>query len=354
VFFDVGCAAHDGADVDGSAAPDDRQDLIGRTLDGRFAVTARIGGGGTGLVFEGVCMHTGQILAIKTLRPSLCRHLDLGTRLKREVEVSRRVLHPGVVRILGEGTLSDGTPYLVMPRLNGESLVRLLQRYGELPPATIMMLANRVASILHSAHTAGYVHRDIKPEHIHLSKSARGELCVHLLDFGVCWSAHASPEEKSREAGRVFGTPRYVSPEQAAGETLIDGRADLFGLGVVMFEALTGCVPFSAPSVAKLLLCIIRDDAPRVRDMIEVEPEIDNLVAQLLTRDRARRMSTARSLTGALLPYAGQRTGAEQQILNLLRDTGNADGASTTVAGDTPNVLPSRVWSAEARAGQAP
>jgi hypothetical protein len=88
--------------------------------------------------------------------------------------------------------------------------------------------------------------------------------------------------------------------------------------------------------------------------MIEIEPDVDNLVAQLLTRDRARRMSTARSLTGALLPYAGQRTAAEQQVLNLLRDTGNADGTTTTMAGDTPNVLPSRAWSPEARAGQAP
>jgi serine/threonine protein kinase len=312
--------------------------LIGLTLDRRFQVTSRIGGGGTGIVYEGVCLHSGQKVAVKTLRPSLNRHADLGTRLRREVEVSRRVLHPGVVRILGEGTLSDGSPFLVMPLLVGESLARLLVRYGELPCSAVLMIANRVASILHSAHTAGYVHRDVKPEHIYLSKTPRGELCIHLLDFGVCWSVHTTSEEKRREAGRVFGTPRYVSPEQAAGEVQIDGRADLFGLGVVMFEALTGCVPFMAPSVAKLLLRIIRDDAPRVREMVEVDADVDSLVAQLLVRERARRMASARTLTGALLPYAGQRLAAEQLLLGLMHDTRTADGTSTTVECNAPDV----------------
>ncbi|MEY4576603.1 MAG: hypothetical protein RL701_1306, partial [Pseudomonadota bacterium] len=259
--------------VDGAAATpfrDDRSNLLGKVVDGRYHVLTRIGGGGTGIVFEAACLRTGENVALKTLRPSLNLHVDLATRLRREVEVSRRVQHPGLVRFTAEGTLPDGSPYLVMPLLRGESLAQLLLRQGELSSAAVLMLAGRVSSILHSSHTAGYVHRDIKPEHIHFTRTPRDELRLHLLDFGVCWSAFAADEEKRREAGRVFGTPRYVSPEQASGEVHLDGRADLFGLGVVMFEALAGCVPFSAPNVARLLLRIVRDDAPRVRDFRDV------------------------------------------------------------------------------------
>jgi eukaryotic-like serine/threonine-protein kinase len=317
--------------VDGSSPPDDRSNLLGKVLDGRYHVLTRIGGGGTGIVFEAICLRTGDNVAIKTLRPSLNHHLDLATRLRRELEVSRRVLHPGLVRFSHDGTLPDGSPYLVMPLLRGESLSQLLLRQRGLSSAAVLMLASRVASILHSSHAAGYVHRDIKPEHIHFSKNEQGDLRVHLLDFGVCSSAYADPEEKRRESGRVFGTPRYVSPEQASGEVKIDGRADLFGLGVVMFEALTGSVPFSAPSVAKLLLRIVREDAPRVSALISVDARVDSLVAALLVRDPLQRMPSARSLSRALLPFSAERAGAERELLARLVEARTADGTCTTV-----------------------
>jgi len=310
---------------------EDRSELVGKVLDGRYHVLSRLGGGGTGIVFEALCLDSGGDVALKTLRPALSRQVDLSTRLMRELEVSRRVLHPGLVRFIGDGRLADKSPYLVMPLLRGESLAQLLLRYGELSTGAVLLIAQRVSSILHSSHAAGYVHRDVKPEHIHLGRTPRGELRVHLLDYGVCWSAHADPAEKQREAGRVFGTPRYVSPEQASGEVCIDGRADLFGLGVVMFEALTGCAPFSAPNVSKLLLRIVRDDAPRVRDFVDVDVRVDTLVAELLMRDRERRMPSARSLSRALLPFAGGRAAAERELLGLLGESRNVDGTCTTV-----------------------
>jgi len=326
-----------------SVAENERTELTGRTLEGLYQVGARVGGGGTGIVFEGLCLKTHKPVALKTLRPHLIQHIDLGTRLRRELEVSRRVVHPSVVRFIGDGTLEDGSPYLAMPLLRGVSLGRLLLRYGELPAPIVLLLASRLASVLHSAHMAGYVHRDVKPEHVMLSETERHELRVHLLDFGVCWSATAADDERRRESGRVFGTPSYVSPEQAAGEVKIDGRADLFGLGVVMFEALSGSVPFSAATVTKLLLRIIREEAPRVRELVEVDARVDALIAQLLARDPAQRMPSARALSRALLPFAAARAGAERQLIAMMRDTYAADPGSVTLERAAPTAQRVRV-----------
>ena len=274
--------------------PNERSELIDTTLSGRYRMVRRIGIGGTGVVFEAV-MPNARRVAIKTLRPCFVNHPDLGRRLRREAEVSRRVHHPGIVPIHDEGTLEDGSPFLVMPLLEGESLARLLLRTTELPIDETCVLAMRVAAILHAAHCMGYVHRDVKPEHVLLNCSDSGDLVVHLLDFGVCSSADAPEDERQRENGKVFGTPSYVSPEQASGEPDVDGRADLFSMGVVLFEALSGRLPFSGPTVSKLLLRIIRQDAPHVRDYADVSAELDALVSRLLARDPADRLPSARS-----------------------------------------------------------
>ena len=298
----------------------ERAELCGQTLAGRYELQKRIGIGGTGVVFEGRALADGSAVAVKTLRPCYVNHIDLGTRLRREAEVARRVPHPGVVRVIDEGTLEDGSPFLVMPLMEGESLARILNRVDTLPLPDVAAIVSRVAAILHVAHGAGYVHRDVKPEHILLNRTDDGELSVHLLDFGVCASHEASSEEKARENGRVFGTPSYVSPEQASGEPNVDGRADLFSLGIVMFEALCGRLPFSGPTVSKLLLRIIREDAPRLGEVRkDIDPNGELIVARLLERDRRDRLPSARALARALLPLIGARTTVERRVAGMLR-----------------------------------
>jgi len=311
---------------------DERGELRGRTLDGRYRIGRRIGLGGTGVVFEADDLHEGSVVAIKTLRPCFVTHPDLGRRLSRESEVAQRVRHPGIVPIFDEGLLEDGTPYVVMPLLSGESLSRILLRMGSLPLSTVLALTTRVAAILHSAHCAGYVHRDVKPEHVLLETSPSGELLVYLLDFGVCASKDAPADERAREKGKVFGTPSYVSPEQAAGENDVDGRADLFSLGVLMFEALSGRLPFCASSVSKLLLRIIREEAPRLSDVVpHTPPAIDDVVARLMARDREDRFPSARALSRALGLHLSNRAEVEQGIATMLRPSefGAASRAAT-------------------------
>ncbi len=315
----------------------ERSELCGQVIDGRYKIVRRIGIGGTGVVFEANCTFDGSKVAIKTLRPCFLHHIDLGTRLRREAEVSKRVAHPGVIKALDEGTLYDGSPYIVMPLMYGESLSRILLRMNELPQLEVAALTSRVATILHSAHVAGYVHRDVKPEHILLNRSATGELTVHLLDFGVCASATASEEEKKRECGKVFGTPSYVSPEQASGLANVDGRADLFSLGIVMFEALSGRVPFSGSTVSKLLLRIIRDDAPRVSDVVDgIDPNLDMIVSRLLARDPKNRLPSARALSRALAPLMGDRRPVERGLAEMLNETSRVLDTAPTVRCTVP------------------
>jgi serine/threonine-protein kinase len=302
---------------------DERGELRGQVLDGRYRVGRRIGLGGTGVVFEAEQVNGGPNVALKTLRPCYVQHVDLGRRLRREAEVARRVRHPGVVSVIDEGELIDGSPYLVMPLLRSESLARVLLRVNALSVPSVALIASRVAAILHSAHCAGYVHRDVKPEHVLLDTTENGELRVQLLDFGVCASSDAPHDEKLREKGKVFGTPSYVSPEQAAGEYDVDARADLFSLGVLMFESLTGKLPFTGATVSKLLLRIMREDAPALAAALpEVDPSLSDIVARLLARDPRERFPSARSLARSLGPFVGERAAAEMRVTSVLRVAG--------------------------------
>ncbi len=298
----------------------ERSDLKGTVLEGRYRVGATIGVGGTGVVFESTRLADGATVVVKVLRPTYAGSSDLCRRLRREAEVARAVPHPGITPVLDEGLLEDGSPFIVMPRLGGESLTRLILRTGVLGVAETAAITCRVAAILHAAHARGYVHRDVKPEHILLDRGAGGELEVVLLDFGVCAADTAPTDERERERGRVFGTPSYVSPEQASGDPYVDGRADIFGLGVVMFEALAGRVPFAASDVTALLRRIIREDAPRVGLIAShVDLDLDAVVARALSRDPDRRWPTARALSRALIPFAASRPRTERMLAARLR-----------------------------------
>lgn len=298
----------------------ERADLYGAVVGGRYRLGRPLGIGGTSVVFEAERLSDGGVVVVKMLRDTFALHAELGRRLRREAEVARVVTHPGIVPVLDEGTLDDGSPFLVLERLSGECVARILHRRGPLPPPYVAAITLRAAAILHAAHAHGYVHRDVKPEHIVLDRTADGYLDVRVLDFGVCASAHASEDERDSERGRVYGTPAYVSPEQASGKPEVDARADVFSLGTFMFEALTGRVPFTGPNVANVLRRIIREDAPRVGLLLpELDLRFDDVVSRALARNPEGRFPSARSLARALLPLAGDRRRTEAEIARLLR-----------------------------------
>jgi serine/threonine protein kinase len=308
----------------------ERSELRGQLLDGRYRIGNAIGMGGTGIVFEAERLATLERVVIKMLRPTHAGNPDLMSRVRREVEVARRVFHPGIVPVIDHGALNDGSPYLVMKYMRSESLSAYLRRCGPLDGRQISVIIARLASILHSVHRHGYVHRDIKPEHILLNRGGYGELDLHLLDFGVCAADTAPADERARERGRVYGTPSYASPEQASGNPFVDARADLFGVGVTMFEALTGKLPFTGPDVTAVLRSIIRQDALRTKLLSpQVDDDMDSLVAKLLSRSPATRHPSARALMRALDPWLKERVQTERTLVATLQ-----------VAPDTSSIRP--------------
>jgi serine/threonine-protein kinase len=308
----------------------ERVELRGQILDGRYRIGNAIGMGGTGIVFEAERLATLERVVIKMLRPTHAGNPDLMSRVRREVEVARRVFHPGIVPVIDHGTLYDESPYLVMRHMRSESLSSYLKRSGPLNGPQVSVIMARLASILHSVHRHGYVHRDIKPEHILLNRGAYGELDVHLLDFGVCAADTAPADERARERGRVYGTPSYASPEQASGNPYVDARADLFGVGITMFEALTGRLPYPGADVTAVLRRIIREDAPRAKYLSRyVDDEMDCLIAKLMSRTPATRHPSARALMRALDPWLGNRIQTERVL-----------AATLQVAPDTSSIRP--------------
>ena len=298
----------------------ERCELRGQILDGRYRVGNAIGVGGTGIVFEAERLATLEPVVVKTLRPAYAGNPDLTARVLREVEVARRVFHPGIVPVTDHGTLDDDSPYVVMKYMRSESLATYLRRSGTLSAPQVSVIMARLASILHSVHRHGYVHRDIKPEHILMNRGAYGELDVHLLDFGVCAAETAPADERSRERGRVYGTPSYASPEQASGNPYVDARADLFGVGTTMFEALTGRLPFTGTDVNTVLRRIIREDAPRASLLSpHVCPAMDNVLSKLMSRNPAARYPSARALMRALEPWLQDRVRTERALAETLQ-----------------------------------
>ncbi|MBX3270423.1 MAG: serine/threonine protein kinase [Sandaracinaceae bacterium] len=304
-------------------------------LDDRFHLGRALGIGGTSVVFEADDLATGQAVVVKVLREMFAFNVELIRRMRREAEVARRVAHPGIVPVYDEGMLDDGSPYLVLERLEGECCARLLRRAGPLPPRHVAAIALRAAAILHAAHARGYVHRDVKPEHVVLSRTFDGHLDVRLLDFGVCASDEASEEERRAERGRVYGTPAYCSPEQARGKPDVDARADVFSLGTTMFELISGRVPYTGDNVANLLRRIIREDAPRLGLLLcDLDLRYDAVVTRALARAPEDRFGSARALARALLPLVGDRRATEREIAASLRHRAPAQDAIATVRED--------------------
>ncbi|MCC7540931.1 MAG: serine/threonine protein kinase [Deltaproteobacteria bacterium] len=296
----------------------DRDELVGTRLGG-YSVGPAIGAGGTGVVHEGHRSSDGAPVAIKMLRPEFASADDLARRLLREAEVSAAVRHPGLARVFDVGILGDGSPFVVMERVKGESLAWILARHRRLPPEPAVRILLDVLSILGAAHDRGFTHRDVKPEHVIVGRNRGNELVVRLLDFGVCSTPTQPLEERESERGRVYGTPTYVSPEQAAGEIDVDGRADVFSSAVVLYEALTGAVPFKGHNVAALLVRILREDATPVRLVAPwVSPELSSVMARGLARVRSERYQSAEDFRDGLLDACPRSVHADRDVLGRL------------------------------------
>jgi eukaryotic-like serine/threonine-protein kinase len=261
-------------------------------LEQRFEVEHQTRAGGMGKVFRGHDRVSGQPVAIKVLSESRDPH---DARFAREVQLLAELTHPGIVRYITHGVTPSGAPFLVMEWLDGEDLRRRLER-EPLTMGEAVALATRVAEALGAAHARGIVHRDLKPSNLFLPDGRIDQ--VKILDFGI---AHKEGLTQLTQTGTMIGTPGYMAPEQARSHGTVDARADVFALGCVLFQCLTGAPPFEGDSAIAILGKILFDEAPRVSaQWPEVPEDLDALVAQMLAKDPAQRPSDGANLAAAL------------------------------------------------------
>jgi serine/threonine-protein kinase len=238
----------DGLPLTPSVSAPPRDPLLGSVIDDRYEVEAVLGEGGMGTVYRVRHRILERLFALKALRLDLARDADLGERFLREARAVASISHPGVVQITDFGALPTGQTYFVMELLTGEPLSTLLGKGGPLPAARAVRLLLEMIEALSAAHAAGVVHRDLKPDNVLVCPTQSGET-VKILDFGL---AKVAGQSRLTQAGVVFGTPHYMSPEQASGGT-VDERTDVYALGVVMYQMFTGRVPFEADSYMGVL-----------------------------------------------------------------------------------------------------
>ena len=266
--------------------------ILRRRID-RFQLLDEVASGASGTIYEALDEVSGARVAVKLIRP--LGHVD-AARFAREVRVLAKVSHPGVVGYIDHGHTPDGDAYLVMEWLEGEDLRERLGRAGLTMNETVAM-GRRVAGALSAVHAEGLVHRDVKPGNIFLPGKRPDEATI--IDFGLARTDESATAVT--QTGLVVGTPAYMAPEQARGQREIDGRADVFSLGCVLYKCLAGRAPFEGSSVMAVLTKVLLEDPPRLRALrAEMPPALDELVAAMLQKDPARRPQRAAAVAEAL------------------------------------------------------
>ena len=256
--------------------------LSGTVLDGRYEIGQKIGEGGMSWVYEAEELEGGLTVAIKVLPPRLSRDRDSVERLKREAEIATRFNHPNVCPILRLGSTADGILYLVMPFLAGETLGDFEGRVRQVSVEEGVPILVQVCGGLQHAHDLGVIHRDLKPENVMLvPEGEEGAVRAVVMDFGLAKERHAGPEVvKLTQTGIVLGTPEFMSPEQIRGRAL-DGRSDVYALGVLAFELFTGELPFSGRNAQEMMVARLRGMPRLIRS---VRPDLPGRLESVINR----------------------------------------------------------------------
>jgi serine/threonine protein kinase len=271
--------------------------LVGALLARRYKLLAPLGQGGMGMVFEAEAAESpGVRLAVKLLRPEHLGDAQIRTRFLDEGRACMRLLHPNVIRVFDAGEAEDGSPFIVMERLEGEPLSALAPLGRPLPPARAVAITQGVLAGLGAAHAQNVVHRDLKPENVFVTPGG-----TKILDFGIAKVMDAAGGMGTRtRTGMLLGTPAFMSPEQARSARDADHRSDLWSVAVMLYEILTGRQAFVAPTEFARLTAIMTEDPPPPSATSPVLAPFDAFFKRALEKDRARRFQSAAEMSQAL------------------------------------------------------
>src|SRR5262245_22581783 len=280
----------------------------GDVIDGKYRIVRLIGEGGMGAVYEGENIRIHRTVAIKVLHSGVAENADAVQRFEREAQAAGRIGSEHIVEVLDLGNLPDGDRYMVMEFLDGDSLSGRIQKKEKLTARELYPIARQILEVLKAAHGAGIIHRDLKPDNVYLLKSRGGQAdFVKLLDFGISKFSALSGESgfSMTRTGAVMGTPYYMSPEQAKGAKGMDHRADLYAVGVILYECVTRRVPFNADTFNELLFKIVLETPQPVEQVVpDSDPEFNKIIQRGMAREPGHRYQTAREFQQALDAWA--------------------------------------------------
>ncbi|NMC69115.1 MAG: protein kinase, partial [Myxococcales bacterium] len=280
---------------------------MGTVVDGRYRVLSRISEGGMGVVYRAEHVFLKRDVALKRLHRELTEQKQAVARFEREAQAAAKIDHPNVCQVLDCGVGDDGAFFIAMELLDGVSLdARIAQ--GPLPLSEIIDIGGQICDALARAHELGIVHRDLKPENVMLLPRREGPgVVAKIMDFGIAKVAQEGEGKKLTQAGMVFGTPQYMAPEQAAGGA-VDARADLYALGIILYEMATGHCPFRSENVSALLMMHLTQPPPPLEAMaphLRFPEPFRAVVFGCLEKNPAHRVPTATALAAALRNCAG-------------------------------------------------
>src|SRR5215510_5236813 len=305
--------------------------LTGRTLDQKYYLESKLGVGGMGTVYRAGRLRIGDRVAVKVLHPDQMADPHAVERFRREAQTASRLKHPNIVTVYDFGVSREGLNYQVMELAEGESLRSLVHRYGRPAETVAAEIIRQVCAALDETHRLGIVHRDIKPENI-LVHTIPGGLHVKVLDFGIVALRDVKAGRLTR-TGVVMGTPHYMSPEQCLGEEL-DGRSDIYSLGIVLFEMLTGVVPFDSPTLTAIVVKHVNDPPPPPCTLNpKISPAVESVVLRALEKRRGWRPQTAGEMARELIAVAGSAQPASTHPATVA-----APGVVTPVPITTPKL----------------
>jgi eukaryotic-like serine/threonine-protein kinase len=281
----------------------------GTCLSGRFRLDGCIGEGGMGVVWAATNTNTLRRVALKFLKPEGAGDRRVRRRFLREARAASAVSHPNVVEILDVLELDDGAPAMVMELLEGESLARRLRRQGRFDVAETASIMLPAMAGVGAAHAVGIVHRDLKPDNIFLAHAADGAQVVKVLDFGIAKVSVLDHEAEHTEAltgtGAVLGTPYYMSPEQVFADPVVDYRSDIWALGVILYQCLTGTRPTQAENVGQIMKIIMSGSiVPLEKVRPELPNELTTIIGRMLSSDRSARPQSLKEVCAVLRDHS--------------------------------------------------
>ena len=284
--------------------------LIGRVINDRFKINALIARGGMGKVYRAEQAPLGRICAIKVLNPNYAGEHDpeFHKRFFLEASICSKLTHPNTVTIFDYGRTDDDIYYMAMEYLEGHTLHRAIREAGHFPEERATHIARQICRALREAHSLGVIHRDLKPANIFLVEHGDETDFVKVLDFGLVKNVSGDGKgEDLTQTGLFMGSPKYMAPEQIRGDR-VDARTDIYALGIIMYEMLTGKVPFDRPNSVNILMAHVNEEPPPMRQMnpsIDLSPQIEDVVARCMAKDPNQRFGSMDEVLAALKRMTG-------------------------------------------------